>query len=474
MSCDDKLLSVGIDVGTTSTHMVLSELELANVSTMNQAPRLSIRGRKILYASPIMFTPLDADGTIDGSAVAKILAAEYVKAGVQPEQITSGALIITGETARARNAESVASSVAGLAGDFVVASAGPHLESVLAGRGSGAAQASRERAITILNVDIGGGTSNVAVFKNGDVIDTACLRLGGRCIRLDEAGKVEHMSESGYDFIDGVSRKLKSGDFPEEELLQHLGFIIAETIVRFFLPGRPPQISQRFVTTELLRHDYTIDEYWISGGVAQLMKSPSATPLQFGDIGNYLASGLRESLTERSIKFHIPHDPIRATVIGAGQHSMQLSGSTITVSAERLPLRNIQLIRPFTGSSMAPNTLQKQLKACLERTDLNWKNEPIAIVLGQVDDFSFLALEQLGASVAAAFQSLSGSEPLILLSAQDIAMALGQILRSLLPGVEIVVLDGISSDMGDFIDIGAPIQNKLALPVVIKELLFAK
>ena len=186
-----------------------------------------------------------------------------------------------------------------------------------------------------------------------------------------------------------------------------------------------------------------------------------------------VAAGLRESLTERSVKFHLPVDPIRATVIGAGQHTLQLSGSTITVNAERLPLRNIPLIRPFVAAVMTPQMVQQQLVVALERTDLDWTKGPIAVVLGRLDDLGFLALEQLGAALVATFQSLAGCEPLILLSAQDIAMAIGQILRGLLPGVEIVVLDGISSEIGDFIDIGAPIKNRQALPVVIKELLFA-
>lgn len=470
----DKLLSVGIDVGTTSTHLVISELELANDSQFNQAPRLIIRGRKIIYASPIHFTPLDQDGTIAAQSVADILANEYLTAQVEPKQIASGALIITGESAHSRNAESLASSLAALAGDFVVASAGPHLESVLAGRGSGAAQASRDRNCTILNVDIGGGTSNAAVFRNGEVIDTSCLRLGGRCIKLDSSGTVVAMSDAGYDFVDGVAKKLKPGDVPGEEFLELIGFLIAETIVRFFLPGKPPQISQRFVTTELLRKDYEVDEYWISGGVAQLMNHGAASPLEFGDIGDYLARGLNESLAERKVKFHIPENPIRATVIGAGQHTLQLTGSTITVRAEKLPLRNIPLLRPFISTAMSPSSFYDALSASLARTDLDCKNQPIALVLGTMEDLSFIALERMGASIAAAFTSLAFAEPLILVASQDIGMALGQVMRGLLPGVEILVLDGITIEVGDFIDIGAPLQNKQALPVVIKELLFER
>ena len=95
-----------------------------------------------------------------------------------------GAVIITGETARKSNSSKVLQALSGYAGDFVVATAGPDLESIIAGKGAGTETLSREHRGNIVNFDIGGGTSNLAMFRAGDVVDTACFDIGGRLIKI--------------------------------------------------------------------------------------------------------------------------------------------------------------------------------------------------------------------------------------------------------------------------------------------------
>src|SRR5438477_11524888 len=110
--------------------MILSRLKYANQGTPDQVPRVAITSREILYEGNIHFTPITADGLIDAQAVSDILEREYQLAGIDRSRIRTGAAIITGETARLRNAPQVIQNLAHLAGDLVAASAGPHLESI--------------------------------------------------------------------------------------------------------------------------------------------------------------------------------------------------------------------------------------------------------------------------------------------------------------------------------------------------------
>src|SRR5262249_46580325 len=187
--------------------------------------------------------------------VAAIIEREYEIAGISRSDVRSGAAIITGESARLRNAEEVIHALAHLSGDFVAASAGPHLESILAARGSGAARPSLQRQKTICNVDIGGGTTNIAIHMNGELLDTACVGIGGRFMRVSPDREVLAISDSGELFLDGVAKVVRKGDRLTEENLEQFGELLAEAILRCVLPGRPPQLSQRLLTTDPLRND---------------------------------------------------------------------------------------------------------------------------------------------------------------------------------------------------------------------------
>ena len=249
-SSGSSLTSVGIDIGTTSCHLVFSRLSLHNEASATQIPRLVIGSREIIYESPIFLTPLNSDGSIDGAKVAELMSNEYSNAEITPDDINCGAVIITGETARLRNAEHVLHEISFLVGDFVAASAGPELESILAGRGSGALQYSKDSGNTVCNIDIGGGTTNIAVFKNGELLETSCLRIGGRCFQFSPQGALTTKSESGIRLIEVLERNpndddIESGANPSVEYLHRLGLIAAELILDFvYSPKHHAPISE--------------------------------------------------------------------------------------------------------------------------------------------------------------------------------------------------------------------------------------
>ena len=128
--------SVGIDIGTSTTQLIFSELTIENEASNYVVPRINIVDKKVTYRSKIYFTPLLDQKTIDAEKVKEIIEKEYQDAGMKPEDLSTGAVIITGETARKQNANVVLDTLSNLAGDFVVATAGPDLESVLSARGA--------------------------------------------------------------------------------------------------------------------------------------------------------------------------------------------------------------------------------------------------------------------------------------------------------------------------------------------------
>ena len=208
-----ELLSVGLDVGTTSTQMVVSRLTVENRAGAFSVPEMDIAKREILYQSPVHFTPLLGVDRVDGAALRQIVAAEYLRAGICRADVDTGAIIITGETSRKENARAVMEALSDFAGDFVVATAGPDLESVLAAKGAGAAAFSERTGTRVLHFDIGGGTSNLALIEDGKVTATACLNVGGRLVKIEQ-GKISYVSP----VLDGIFRG-KVGDIADEETL---------------------------------------------------------------------------------------------------------------------------------------------------------------------------------------------------------------------------------------------------------------
>ena len=221
----ERLLSVGLDVGTTSTQMILSELVIENSTGSFSVPQMQIAQRKILYKSPVHFTPLLDDRYVDGEELKQLVRREYAAAGIQRRQVDTGAVIITGETSRKENAEAVLTALSEFAGDFVVATAGPDLESVLAAKGSGAVDFSEETGKTVLHMDIGGGTSNLALIREGKIVETGCLNVGGRLLKFDENGCVTYVSPVLKDICG-----LRVGDMARISQVEAAAEILTQTL----------------------------------------------------------------------------------------------------------------------------------------------------------------------------------------------------------------------------------------------------
>lgn len=477
----ETLISVGIDVGTTTTQVIFSNITIENMSSGARVPEFKIVGKEIFYKGKIHFTPLRSNTEIDETALKEIIEREYKNAGINPDDIDSGAVIITGETARKENAQNISKVLSGYAGEFVVATAGPDLEGIIAGKGSGAAKLSYENNDIVANFDIGGGTTNIAVFSQGEPIDTTCLDLGGRLLRFDKSGLVEYISPKLADICKEVNINIEKGKKYPDEVIRKICRYMAEILLE--VSGARPRSRLLELTlspkSTALRLDYKIDRVSFTGGVADYIYNNQAeTDLyKFGDIGILLGYEIKAILNDFASKVIMPEETIMATVVGAGTQTMDISGSTISYSqSATLPLKNIPIIE-ITEKEERVNEeeLEKTIMAKLQWYCLETQKQKVALFLKGERNVSFEKVTSLSKVIAKVWEEFyPHGEEVIVVIENDMAKVLGQSISRKLSNKqrEVVCIDGIKVSSGDYIDIGKPIGNGSVLPVVIKTLVF--
>ncbi|PIE55384.1 MAG: ethanolamine ammonia-lyase reactivating factor EutA [Dethiosulfovibrio peptidovorans] len=471
----ETVLSVGIDIGTSTTQLIFSALEVENTAGVASVPRISVVEKKILRRSDIYFTPLISPTVIDTEGVRQIVTKEYNRAGMSPQDISAGAIIITGETARKENAEALLQSLSDLAGDFVVATAGSDLESILAGRGSGAAQASKDNRTTVANFDMGGGTTNVALFTNGDVVDTTCLDIGGRLVRLDkDDAMVTYVAPKMGPVIQSLGIDVREGQKASSEDLKTL----ARRMAGFFdeLLGLAPKspLFRDILTAHDLRSIPSLHAVAFSGGVADGMNAiPPGGLFAYGDIGVLLGQAVTETAMYRTFKVLPTKETIRATVVGAGTHSMDISGSTIGFSDEsRLPVKNLPILKLSKDDEGLEDELSQKIQWFTEKDP----QQVVAVALKGTKNPSFDLVQSYGQRILKGLSEyLRHNDLVVVVVENDMAKALGYALGSFLPeGTAVISIDGISVHNGDYIDLGRPLAKGRVIPVVIKTLVFGK
>ena len=198
------VLSVGVDIGSSTSHLVFSRIVLERLDS-----RYVVSERETFYASDILLTPYSAENTIDADALGAFIEQEYEDAKVDPDEIDTGALILTGVAVQRKNARAIGDLFARQAGKLVAVSAGDSLETVMAAYGSGAAARSIRDECVVMNVDVGGGTSKIAVCADGKVIDIAAVDVGARLVCLEPDGKITRVEDAGRRYGDELGLDLK-------------------------------------------------------------------------------------------------------------------------------------------------------------------------------------------------------------------------------------------------------------------------
>ena len=473
------ILSVGIDVGTSTTQVVFSKLQMDNAGGYFSVPRVAIVDKEVVYKSEVYMTPLKTDVLIDTDALRDIVAAEFRKAGYRPEDTDSGAVIITGESARKENSDAVLKSLSDFAGDFVVSAAGPDMESLIAGKGSGAWQYSMDHHCRVANLDIGGGTTNVVLFEDGETLARGCLDIGGRLICMNPQGIITKVSPAAAVMAQAAGVSVSVGDRCDELKLTAVTRQMAAALNAYLGVGTKDidAILRQIKTPG--SSDFPVPEkvqaVFLSGGVADLIYHESADTWAYGDIGVLLGRAIRESRLFTDFQKMEPGETIRATVVGAGTYTTTISGSTITYSDDIFPLKNIPVIK-----------LDEELQEACFAGETEPVIRRIQWVLGQNDEEHFILampgkrnpgyteMKRAAASIRQIMDRVQPpGEPILLVIESDIAKAMGQMIRQQ-PDLkrQVVAIDSIHVEDGEYVDMGKPMMNGMVIPVVVKTLIF--
>ncbi|WP_212524350.1 ethanolamine ammonia-lyase reactivating factor EutA [Actibacterium sp. MT2.3-13A] len=460
------LISAGVDIGSATTHLVLSRIELERLDT-----RYVVSEREVLYQSPIHLTPYVSGEDISTAALRRIFDGIFEESGVAREQIDTGALILTGVAVRRRNARAIAEMFARDAGKFVAVSAGDRLESLLAAHGSGALRASETGRCT-LNIDIGGGTTKLSLCRNGRVEGMSVVEAGARLVVTDAAGQVERLEDYGARYARDLGLPLALGAPLSADAKRALAAAMADRIFDAVAGRCPPEFLR--LTEGRTRFDHT--GFVISGGVSEFLHR--RTSADFGDLGPDLAAAIMERITLSGLPVLPGAEGIRATVLGASQQTVQMSGSTVFIDPlEKLPLRNVVNIRPrfdISGEEIDPAAVAASVRDIRRTFDLLGDAQSLAVSIDWQGSATYARLDALSRGIIAGLEDiLHAGHPLVMLCDSDVGGLLGMHCRENdLCANAVVSVDGLDLADFDFVDIGEVLHATGSVPVVVKSLVF--
>jgi len=407
-----KILSVGVDVGSSTSHLVFSNLVLRR-NERSESRRFQIQERNIIYKGRIINTPFLDNNTIDVDKLTVFLKEEYKRAGIDPADIQTGAIIVTGETAKKHNAKQIAEALSNDAGKFVAATAGPNFESLIAAMGSGATARSKDYNKTILSCDIGGGTSNIAISKNGEIISTSCISVGAISLGVNSKGKIWRIDEPAMKVMDHIGLNYKIGDQIPNEDIERIATKFAEVLIEVITGPASSFLAKQLMLTDDLDFPESIDEYSFSGGVAELIYGRNGN---YHDIGQILADKINSLTFKLASPIIEPENKIRATVIGAGAYSLSISGSSGFMDDKlSFPIKNVPVIRvDVERSKLSIEHVVSQINVSFQRFDLNEGEEIVALYFKDPVRASYPKLELFAKSIEAALtNSTKNNIPII-------------------------------------------------------------
>ena len=466
-----RLLSVGVDIGSSTSHLVFSRIVLERMDN-----RYVVSERRLLHESEVMLTPYCADATIDAAELGRFIERQYALAAIAPHQIDTGALILTGVAVRRSNARAIGELFAAQAGKFVSVSAGDALEATLAAFGSGAAARSIRESARVMNIDIGGGTSKIAACEHGELVELTAVDIGARIVCFDTHGRVTRIEPAGARFAAAAGLQLEIGAAPDPALLQQMIETMADRLMQAVrLPAVDAELAA-LLRLDPLRNDRAPDVLTFSGGVSEYIYGREGAA--FGDLGPALARAVLRRAQSWGPRIEQPDQGIRATVVGASQYTVQVSGSTIYITpAGVLPLKNVAVITPaleLDGEVLDTGALADAVRAALRQFELHEGEQAVALCYRWRGSATFARLDAFCRAMAAGMAVLLGrGMPLVMVGDSDVGGLVGMHCREELAlACPIVSIDGITLKAFDYIDIGAMLPASGAVPVVIKSLVF--
>ena len=473
-----ELRTVGIDIGSSTSHLMFSLVHLQRLGTALSS-RFVVIKRQIMWQSPIKLTPYLPDYTIDTDDLAEFFGGCYHLAQVDPDDVDSGAVILTGEAIKRHNARAIAELFSEVSGTFVCASAGHHMECQMAAHGSGAVAMSRGNGSTVLNVDIGGGTTKLAWIEKGEILATIAIAVGGRLIVEDKTG-MTRIEEPVQEVAKSLGIELALGKPLAPQDRERIVERMVRQVMRMIDRRPPDELSQRLLVTDPWPAEFankTLDAITFSGGVAEYLYKRENR--NFGDLGSDLSEGLRHMLARRKDLPPVwdPGQGIRATVIGAAQFSVQVSGNTILITKpDDLPVQNLPVVACAFDlpAAVDPAAVTDAVRKGLRRSDIEEGAAPLALAFPWHGDPSHARLHAVASGIVAALPAtIAAGMPVVLLIDGDVGKSLGRVIcNEVAPGAHVIALDGVQLKQFDYVDIGRVIELTNAVPVIIKSLLF--
>jgi ethanolamine utilization protein EutA len=468
-----ELKTVGIDIGSSTSHLLFAKVILQR-HNQGLSSRFVVVDRQVLWRSPIMLTPFLPDGMIDAQALKQFIEQAYADAGFARSDVDSGAVILTGEAIKRKNARAIDELFADEAGKFVCATAGHILECRLAAHGSGAVKLSRDRQQCVLHVDMGGGTTKLTLIDRGIPLSSAAFAVGGRLLATDNEGKWTRVDDSARLVAEELGLGTAHHDLADPETRDAFARRLAAVAADYVLGAELDALGQKLLLTEPLRRGAAPVALTFSGGVSEYIFGTE--PQQYGDIAMQLARALTKELSTRSkLPLIDPGQRIRATVIGASQFTIQVSGKTIYLSdPAMLPVHGVPVMHVGRTAEEAPEKLAEAIRQGFVGLDLE-PDSRAAIAFSWHGDPSYERLAATGrAIVAATAPKGARSEPLFLMIDGDIGRTIGRLLHEELglPG-PLVSIDGVQLQDLDYVDVGELMSPPGVVPVVIKSLLFS-
>ena len=468
--------SVGIDIGSSTSHLMFSRLVL-----MRRGKEFfsgyTVVEREVIYRSPVILTPfISRNALVDAARLQEFIAQGYREANITPEEIDTGAVITTGEAARKENTAAIIELLAGDAGKFVCAAAGPNLEALLAAHGSGAVKHSLKHHDghheMILNVDIGGGTSKIALVHGGRVLETCAISVGSRLIAWDREGVITRIEEAGATVAASLGLQVEIGQKLPREAGVLLSEKFAELLFEILLQKPLSDLARSLMITPEFTYRGPIDVVVYSGGVAEFIYNEEIR--MFGDLGPWLGQAVQKNQKNWDVELGLPAECIRATVIGASQYTVQVSGNTIFLSdPELLPLHNL----PVVKLASFPNPLTRRDVAAaiakgFQLLDIVEGKERVAIAVTWDQDPDCVRLYEFAEGIKMAFpRTLELGLPIVLVFDNDVGKIIGHVLaeKNIHP---VIAIDNINIGQLSYIDIGQQLATANAVPVTVKSLVF--
>ena len=467
------LKSVGIDIGSSTSHLIFSHITLRRQGA-SLSGKFKVTNREVLYRSPIKLTPYLTATKIDTDQVNQFIQDAYKEAGLTAEDVDTGAVIITGEALKKENAQPIVEFFAKYSGKFICAAAGHNHEALLAAYGCGAVDLSKREHKMVLNVDMGGGTTKFSLIEDGVVTQTAAINVGARLIAFDEKETITRIENAGRIMMKELGHPVELGQRITDKMKEDFGAYMAKILFEVIEQGpTSPMAKQLMVTPPFVNYRGLdqIQHIVFSGGVSEHVYDRD--PKAYGDIGPVLGKNMRAYL-QRLPKdvLREPIEGIRATVIGAGEYTIQASGNTSYISnLKALPVHGLKVIQAAIRNGESP---RDALKQALAKFDLPRFTSGLALSLSVNGVPDYQSVRRIAEGIAEVLNEADDPRcPLYLTLDLDVAKSLGGILKDEFKVArDVIAVDGIEVGDLDYIDIGECLGITEVIPVTVKSLMF--